>query len=233
MCAGLAVLFGSQTVWAESLYEFYMNTPKETLQTETRQMSSDLKMKFTERGIVAKRQQILFSGYLSNLEKAVTYAAKIAPYSQYEEDLKYARDNEVFKVLAEEDVKRKTDSATEARELKDRKKYAAKKIDQMEKNVEEDIDIYSAMIKVALDDCEDVFYSDLDSENFFTNENFINRINDFFASDAYVLYLERQKNFASRWPGLETRLRRQIELWGQAEVDAQQAIIDPAIVQAL
>lgn len=234
VCAILVGLVSSQSVWAESLYEFYMNTPKETLQSETRQMSSDLKMKFTERGIVAKRQEILFSGYLANLEKAVGYAAKIAPYSQYEEDLEYARDHEVFKVLgADVDTVRKRTEAEKAQELRDRKKYAGKKVDQMEKNVLEDIDIYSSMIKLALDDCEDLLYSDLDSKNFFSNDNFADRLNDFFASDTYVLYLERQQEFASRWPGMETRLRRQVELWGQVEVDGNQSILDPAIVQAL
>ena len=233
VCAGLAVLFAGQTVLAESLYEFYMNTPTETLQAETQQMSRDLKMKFTEQGIVAKRQEIIFSGYLSNLEKAVVYASKIAPYSQYEEDLKYARDNEVFKVLKDDEFRAVSGDAAVAKDLRDRKKYAGKKVDQMEKNVEEDIDIYSAMIKMALDDCEDVLYSDLDSKNFFTNENFKDRVNDFFGSDAYGLYLERQKNFTLRWPGLETRLRRQVELWGQVEVDGGQPIVDPDIVQAL
>lgn len=233
MCGGLALLFSSQNVMAESLYEFYLNTPKATLQSETRQMSSDLKMKFTERGIVAKRQEILFAGYLSNLEKAVAYASKIAPYSQYEEDLKYARDHEVFKMLHEDDLSEKSGEAEEARELRDRKKYAGKKVDQMEKNVLEDIDIYSSMITIALDDCEDVFYSDLDNKNFFTNENFADRIQDFFASDVYIEYLERHKDFASRWPGMETRLRRQVELWGQVEVNGEQPIIDPEIVQAL
>jgi len=218
---------------AESLYEFYMNTPRETLQTETRQMSQDLKMKFTERGIVAKRQEILFSGYMSNLEKAVSYAAKIAPYSQYEEDLQYARDHEVFKVLSGDDSQREISDAEAAQELRNRKKYAGKKVDQMEKNVEEDIDIYSSMIKLALDDCEDVFYSDLDSKGFFSNQNFKDRVNDFFASDGYGLYLERQQDFATRWPGMETRLRRQVELWGQGPVDGAQAILDPAIIQAL
>ena len=232
-CSGLAVLLLSQSVMAESLYEFYMNTPRETLQTETRQMSSDLKMKFTERGIVAKRQEILFSGYLSNIEKAVAYASKIAPYNQYEEDLKYARDHEVFKMLHEDDKSDVSNDAEALKELRDRKKYAGKKVDQMEKNVMEDIDIYSSMIKIALDDCEDVVFSDLDNKNFFTNENFGDRIQDFFASDVYVQYLERQKNFANRWPGMETRLQRQIELWGQVKVDGGQPILDPEIVRAL
>jgi hypothetical protein len=234
LCGGIAVLLSGQSAMAESLYEFYMNTPRETLQTETRQMSQDLKMKFTERGIVAKRQEILFSGYLSNLEKAVSYAAKIAPYSQYEEDLEYARDHELFKTLSGgEETRQQQTEAEAAQELRDRKKYAGKKVDQMEKNVTEDIDIYSSMIKVALDDCEDVFYSDLDSKDFFSNDNFSDRINDFFASDTFALYLERQKDFASRWPGMETRLRRQIELWGKAPVDGGQTILDPAIIQAL
>lgn len=234
LCGGIAVLLSSQSVMAESLYEFYMNTPRETLQTETRQMSQDLKMKFTERGIVAKRQEILFSGYLSNLEKAVSYAAKIAPYSQYEEDLEYARDHELFKMLSGgEETRQKQTDAEVAQDLRDRKKYAGKKVDQMEKNVTEDIDIYSSMIKLALDDCEDVFYSDLDSKDFFSNDNFSDRINDFFASDTYALYVERQKDFASRWPGMETRLRRQVELWGKAPVDGGQTILDPAIIQAL
>lgn len=234
VCGSMGVLLAGQTVVAGSLYEFYMNTPKETLQTETREMSRDLKMKFTERSIVAKRQEILFSGYLSNLEKAVAYAAKIAPYSQYEEDLKYARDHEVFNMLHGDDIAGAISEKTEAgQELRERKKYAGKKVDQMEKNVLEDIDIYSSMIKIALDDCEDVLFSDLDNKNFFNNENYSDRLNDFFASDVYQEYLARRANFGQRWPGMESRLQRQIELWGQVQVDGSQAIVDPSIVQAL
>jgi hypothetical protein len=191
---------------AESLYEYYTTATQETLRTETHSMGRQLAKVFDENAVARRQQQIDFSEYVSNLKKAVLYAGKLATYSEYEKDLRFARDNEIFKGLPEDNA-----SVPAMASDDDQKQFAQKKYTRMTKNVQEEIDTYQDLIQVALDACEMLAGNDL--SGMLENLEFRDKLNEYQHSKDFQQFVGKRPQLARKWPDLEQRLARQLDLW--------------------
>ena len=211
---------------AESLYEFYTNSTKESLNTETQEMGKKLKNVFNERSINSEQRKIDFSQYYSSLQKLIVYASKLATYSNYETDLRFAKDKEIFKGLPED-----TDKKMDQNLKPDIKDFASKKYTRMKTNVEDEIQTYEDLILLALDSCESLAGNDL--SGFTRDESNREKILDFMRSDMYMDYVKKQPRFAQRWSNLNSRLSYQFSLWEETPLSPDSPIIDPAVTGAI
>jgi hypothetical protein len=211
---------------AQSLYEQYLNTPKETLESETDEMGKNLKQVFNEGGIERQQQKIDFADYFSNFKKLVLYGAKLANYAEYEENLTFAKDKEIFKGLPE------AEGETNTQGTYDQKAFVNEKYEKMKGNITEEIDTYVDLIKISLDACEIMSRNDLSGfmENA-NNQRSIRRYLD--ESEAYHAFAERQERLNKGWPNLARRISDQVRLWQEAQPSPEDPIIDPAITEAI
>ncbi len=226
MAVTLIISLLSGYAQAESLYEFYTNASKESLDTETKEMGEKLKNVFNERSINSEQRKIDFSQYYSSLQKLVVYASKLATYSDYETDLRFAKDKEIFKGLPEN-----TGNNVEQDLKPDLKDYASKKYDKMKTNVEDEIQTYEDLILLSLDSCESLAGNDL--SGFTRDESSREKILDFMRSDMYMDFAKKQPRFAERWNNLNSRLSYQFSLWEETPLSPDSPIIDPAVTGAL
>ena len=176
---------------AESLYEYYTAATEETLRSETKDMGGRLAKVFNEDSVARRQQQIDFSEYVSNLRKAVLFAGKLATYSEYEKDLQFARDKEIFKGLPDNQTPRPAgDPAL------DKKQYAEKKYQSMSRNVQEEIETYRDLIQIALDACEMLTGNDL--SGMLENAALGEKIKAFKDSDVFSRYMAQRPLFLQK-----------------------------------
>ena len=224
--AGTLILLAGQWAWAGSLYEYYTGASTETLKAESQKMGKQLSSTFTQKGISARQQKIDFADYYANLKKMVLYAGKLATYSEYGKDLRFARDNEVFKGLPKE-----TGTASKSGQQSDRKDFVNMKYGEMKKNVEEEIETYVDLIKLSLDACETLTHNDL--SGFAENKKHLDRIMKFKRSKGFRNYDEKRERLAVKWPGLAARITNQLSLWGLKPLSPDDPLINPKIAGAL
>ena len=224
--AGALTLLIGQWAWGGSLYEYYTGASTQTLKTETRQMGKQLSAAFSQQGISARQQKIDFADYYANLKKLVLYAGKLANYSEYGKDLRFARDNEVFKGLPKE-----TGVTSKKNQQLDRKDFVNRKYGEMKKNVEEEIDTYVDLIRLSLDACETLTQNDL--SGFTENQRNLDRIMKFKRSKGYRQYQEKNQRLAVKWPQLSARISNQLSLWGPKPTSPDDPLISPKIAGAL
>lgn len=137
--------------FGESLFKSYTDKTAEDLKTETRAMSDKIRVKFSQADVEHAQQKIDFHDYASNLKKLIIFGSRLASYADYEADLKFARDNELFKGLP--------DKEKEAPENKAR--FVREKYEKMQHNVKDEIDAYKDLILMSLDSCEMLAANDL------------------------------------------------------------------------
>ena len=224
--AGLVVLIGSHGASAGSLYEYYTSTEKETLKKETGDMGRELRASFKQGSVAKQQQKIDFAEYFSNLKKTVLFSTRLATYSEYETDLKFARDKEVFKGLPEEG----TGSGKKAH-VADRKDFVRNKFSRMKKNVEEEIETYDDLIRLSLDACETITKNDL--SGILDNPAFRGKVNHFTEGEAFKEYRAKQGRFKQRWTEISKRISAQFALWQPSPASPDDPIINPRIIGAI
>jgi hypothetical protein len=224
--AWLAALVTSQWATAGSLYEYYTTAPVTTLQSETKEMGQQLSRAFVQNGIHARQQRIDFAEYYTNVRKLVLYATRLSAYSEYEKDLVFARDNEVFKGLPDESTSRGEIGAQF-----DRKDFVKKKYTKMKKNVEEEIETYVDLIHLSLDACETLMRNDL--SGFGENNHYRERITDFKQGKEFREYVAKRNRLTGMWGSLEARISHQFALWDPKPVSPDDPLINRTITEAI
>lgn len=224
--AGILLMGVSISAAGDSTFEFYAKTSSETLSTETGDMGSKLRKVFSQHAINTQQQKIDFAEYFSHLKKTVLYATKLATYSEYENDLRFAKDKEIFKGLPEE-----ASSARKKGPPVDRKEFVRNKYDSMKKNIGEEIETYDDLILLSLDTCETLIENDLsgildDSAN-------QEKIAAYIRSESYKKYMAKKKRFRQGWPALGNRISSQLAMWGPKPPSMEDPILDPRIVGAI
>lgn len=224
--AGVLIILSGQWAAAGSLYEYYTSAPTKTLKTETREMGKELSAVFSHKGISSRQQKIDFADYYSNLKKLVIYSSKLATYSEYGKDLRFARDNEVFKGLPTETSVTKIPGPQ-----MNRKDFVNKKYGEMKKNVEEEIETYVDLIKLSLDACETLTQNDL--SGFAESKKYQTRVVSFKRSKDFRGYLEKRGRLAERWPSLAVRISDQLSLWDPKPASPDDPLINVKIAGAI
>ena len=224
--AGVLIILSGQWAAAGSLYEYYTSAATETLKTETREMGKELSAVFSQKGISSRQQKIDFADYYSNLKKLVLYSSKLATYSEYGKDLRFARDNEVFKGLPTE-----TKAPGKNEPQLDRKDFVNRKYGEMKKNVEEEIETYVDLIKLSLDACETLTQNDL--SGFAESKKHRARVVSFKRGKEFRYYLEKRGRLAERWPTLAARISNQLSLWDPRPASPDDPLINVKIAGAI
>jgi hypothetical protein len=227
----LLVIFGisflkTEAVRAESMYEYYADASVAELDKETQTMGQELKKTFSQNNIHRNQQKIDFATYFTNLKKAVLYGSKLSTYSQYQEDLNFGRDNEVFKGLPDEPRNQASD-----KELRARKEYVAQKYDRTKINVEEEIDIYIDLLTLSLDVCESMSVNDL--SGFVDLEENREQIVKWLHSEQYENYQKTVVNLTQTWPAIEKRIGAQCTVWQGRPQSPDAPIISARLVGSL
>jgi hypothetical protein len=227
LAAGLMVLCMGQPVAADSLYEYYTSASHGELKTETREMGKQLSGVFNQKEISARQRQIDFGEYYANLRKLVFFSAKLTTYSEYETDLQFAKDNEVFKGLPEEPH----DSSNEDR-YQDRKDFVEKKYVRMKINIQEEIDTYLDLIQISLDACETLSANDL--SGFIDDPECRNKMQHFIEGKEFKSYYrDNHSRLTQRWPELADRISLQLALWQPRPLSPDDPLLDPKITGAI
>lgn len=221
----LIILVTANYAVGESLFDFYTNATTDKLSAETSAMGKNLRTVFSQGSVNTQQQKIDFAEYLSSLKKSTLFATRLAVYSEYETDLRFARDNEVFKGLPENIPARNIGPPL------DRKDFVENKYGRLKKNIEEEIEIYNDLILLSLDTCETLTINDL--SDILENEDHRDKVNEFMQGEAYREYQTRRAGFSERWPQLETRISAQFAAWQAKPLSADDPIIDPNIVGAI
>lgn len=224
--AGALSLLTSQWAAADSLYEYYTSAPTETLKAETGEMGSRLSATFDQDGITSRQQRIDFAEYYAGLKKMVLYADKLSTYSEYGRDLRFARDNEVFKGLPAE-----TSAQGKNVQQLHRKDFVNKKFGDMKRNVEEEIETYVDLITISLDVCETLTQNDL--SGFTENRNFQGRMATFKRGKEYQDFLSKRARLSERWPELAGRISIQVSLWEETSGSPDEPLINTKIAGAI
>jgi len=224
--AGIVAATAGSAGAAGSQFEFYTNTSKEDLKVETEEMGQTIKGLFRQASVAKQQQKIDFAEYFSNLKKTVLFATKLANYSEYETDLRFARDNEIFKDLPEERERSATPGSGVGR-----KDFVRNKYERMKKNTEEEIETYDDLIRLCLDACETIVDNDL--SGILSVPAFQSKIDRFTESADYRAYLHNRKGFGKRWPMLENRLSAQFSRWRPERPSPDDPILNPQLIGAL
>lgn len=224
--AGILLTGANISAAGDSTFEFYAKTSSETLRTETGEMGTKLRKVFSQQAIKTQQQKIDFAEYFSHLKKTVLYATKLATYSEYENDLRFAKDKEIFKGLPEESGNtRKNDPPV------DRKEFVSNKYDRMKKNIGEEIETYDDLILLSLDTCETLIENDL--SGVLDDSGNQGKIAAYIRSETYRKYIAKKKQFRQGWPALENRISAQLVMWGPKPPSMEDPILDPRIVGAI
>lgn len=223
---GLIMVFSGQSVAADSLYEEYTNATQANLESETRKMGRELGNIFSQDSIASRQRQIDFAEYYANLKKLVLYATKLSTYSEYEKDLRFAADKEIFKGLPEE-VKAPEKNTAPV----NRKEFVRGKYDLMKRNVEDEIDTYVDLIQLSLDACEALSENDL--SDFLGDQKNHSRVEQFIKSEEFRDFQVKRGRFVLRWKMLDDRISKQLALWEPRPPNMDDPIIDPKITGAI
>jgi len=222
VCTVLFCLLLSSNGFSNSLYKAYTDKSRQDLIQETQEMSEQIKDQFDQDSMERAQQKIDAYDYFSNLKKMILYGSKLSTYSEYETDLNFAKDNELFRGLPE-----KEEDSPEFT-----KRFVNEKYDKMMVNVRDEIETYQDLIYISLDSCELLSSNDL--SGFVESTVFRRRMQAYFDSSRdFQLYQEKQDRLAKKWPEIESRINRQIMLWKESGNAPDDPIIDPMITKAL
>ncbi|MEA3465664.1 MAG: hypothetical protein U9R29_06620 [Thermodesulfobacteriota bacterium] len=211
---------------AESLFEQYTTKNAADLKEETCEMGQQLKSYFNADNISSRQRQIDFSEYRSNFKKTLLYGTRLSTYSEYERDLEFARDKEIFKGLPQD-----VEAAQGVDANQQRQDFMAKKYQRMQQNVEGEISTYSDLLLIALETCESTTRQDISGIQ--DDAEFIDEMRDLLRSDEARHFQKRQTTLAQRWPTLNQRITAQMTLWQTPAIKPNAPIIDPQIIEAL
>ncbi len=226
LAVAVVAILAVPSAMAESLYEQYTNKPIETLDSETAEMGKNLKKVFNENSVEQYQRKIDFADYYSNFKKLVLYGAKLANYNDFEENLTFAKDKEIFKGLA---VDKAGNSDKNGRQ---KKSFVNEKYEKMKVNIGDEIDTYLDLITISLDACEIMEKNDLSGfiESSRSQETIRRYLDE---SDAYKKFSERYERLNKGWPDIAGRISRQVSIWEPAAASGSDPIIDREIAEAI
>ena len=224
--SGLLLATANLAAAGNSLFEYYTKTTPETLKAETGEMGAKLKTAFSQNSIKSKQEKIDFSEYFSNLKKSVLYASKLATYSEYVTDLRFARDKEIFKGLPDEEK-----TYGKSTPPLDRKEFVTNKYGKMKKNVEEEIETYNDLILFSLDTCETLTENDL--SGILQDPYNHGKVRNYIRGDEYRSYEAKKERLNQTWPELLGRISAQFAVWEPRPASPHDPIIDPKIIGAI
>jgi len=206
-----------------SLLEYYNTADKETLSKETNEMAENLKSVFSSKEIEATEAELDFSRYITNFKNLIRYMSKLAGYADYEENIKFGRDREIYKVLPEEDNLEE-----------DRKLVIDEKYDRLEMITKEEILTYQDTVESSFDACE--IYTDtlFWGDKLFQNPKFKETMDDYFRDEMFQTYEKEEKPILEKsHPEYVNRISRLVSLWKEPPPKPNSPIIDPDIVEKL
>ena len=220
VCMILLVVTNS---FGQSLFKDYTEKSQQDLIEETDKMSAQIVTKFNQQSMEITQKKIYFYDYFSNLKKLVLYGAKLATYAEYEQDLKFAKQNELFKGLPEKEIK--GDNANRSR-------FANEKYKMMRTNIKDEIDTYKDLIQSSLDSCEHLSLYDLTESSMPEKDK--DRIQYYFeTSETFKNYLEKRGGLEKTWPLIGAGIKRQVNMWQEKGLDPKDPIIDIKITEAI
>lgn len=223
IAVALLVLLNAVDGFSQSLFKDYTTTSRQDLMADTEQMSELIVEKFDRASIESNQQKIHFYEYFSNLKKLVLYSSKLATYAQYEDDLRFARENELFKGLPDKAAEEKKEQRT---------RFVSEKYKMMKTNIKDEIDTYIDLIQISLDACEHLAAYDLTPDAM--GQRNLERIRYYFeTSDQFKAYLEKRDRLADTWPEIEAGISRQLRLWQEKGLAPDDPIIDLNITEAV
>jgi hypothetical protein len=218
----LFTLLVSANCFSDSLFKEYTEKSRQELMDETQAMSKEIKNKFNQKSMETAQQKIDYYDYFSSLKKLLLYSGKLSTYAEYDQDLKFAKDNELFKGLPE-DQEEKAEFT---------QRFVNEKYKKMQENVKDEIQTYEDLILISLDSCELLSANDL--SGFVASRGPRQRIQLYLEnSKDYQLYLGKKERLAKTWPMLESRIKQQISLWHEKGLDPEDPIIDRKITEAI
>ena len=225
-CAAIAFIAGdafSQEQEGKSLLEYYNSADKETLNRETKEMSKKLKDVFNKGEIEKTENDLEFSRYFSSFKNIIIYGSKLAGYSGFEENIRFGRDQEIYRSLP---------SAGDAG--KNKKGLIKKKYDRLESIAEEEVQTYRDMMETAFDSCE--IYSDslFWGDRFFNEPRFKETMEDYFAGDVYRKYQEEKKPVLEKsCPEYVKRIDVLASHWDDTTYNPEAPIVDSQVIERL
>jgi hypothetical protein len=208
--------------YGQSLYLSYVEKSEEDLKQETKEMSKDIRNRFSISSVEKAQQKIDVYDYFSHFKKMLMYGGKLGTYADYETDLAFARDNELFKGLPETPDPGETVKTD----------FVADKYERMTTDVENEIDTYTDLVLVSLDACELLAvtsFMGIDQSDLLRHKirAFLN------TGQVYEVFAEKQAAFARTWPGLSARITAQLQMWEIQGSGPDDPIIDPKITEAI
>lgn len=209
--------------WGGSLIEYYNATDQTTLQKDTEKMTKKLKVMFDPKDIAQKQKAIDFSNFFSNFRNLILYASKLASYHDYQENIRFGREREIYKGLPLEG------------EMKEGKKAAInKKYDRLEDISKEEIETYKDMMETSFDICEIYTQRIFFGDNFFKNKEFKGCMEEYFAGKDFQDYRNKLDTFLKKAsPEYVDSINRLVLLWVEPPPSPNDHIIDPGLVNAL
>ncbi len=224
---GLGLILAGQVRGEDdSLYAQYTRASVDTLKSETREMGRKLGDMFDPKSVSSCQLDIDFAEYCANLKKALFYAAKLANYSDYEQDLGFARDKEIFKGLPDEG-----EVASTGNPPLDRKDFVGRKYERMTENIQEEMETYLDLIRMSLDACEMLAENDL--SGFLADETCRRSMERLKAEDLFAEYRKKEGRLSHRYPAIASQISGQIALWDPRAPSPDEPLIDPRITEAL
>ncbi len=223
-------LFWWNPLWGEEvkrtpLLEYYNTTDKETLVKETAEMSGKLKSLFNSEEIEATEAELDFSRYFTNFKNLIRYVSKLAGYTDYEENIQFGRDREIYQILPEEG------------ELEeDKKSVIAEKYNRLEAIANEEILVYQDMIETSFDACE--IYTDtlFWGDKIFKKPKFKETMENYFRDEMFQTYEREKKPLLEEsedYRQYANRIDRLVSLWKEPPPDPTSPIINPDVVERL
>lgn len=218
-----AFLALSAPCFGAGLVEFYTTADKAQLEAETARMGESLRTMFSQGDVDSKLRDIDFAEYYANMQKLVFYGAKLANYCDYEAELTFARDKEIFKGLP----KHKQEPGAKE-EVKAAKEFAGAKYEGMSANIKDEIATYTDLIHQALDACQSVAENDL--TGIMEHAPYRRRIERMMQGRKFSEFKEARPRLSSRWPKIAGAIDQQFAIWQPPTPDADSPIIAPDLL---
>ncbi len=203
-----------------TLLEYYNTANQETLDSDTERIADNLKDAFNKKEIIRTENDLQFSRYYISFKNLILYANKLAGYTDYEENIKFGRDNELYRQLP-----------VEGKLPKDKKMLISEKYNRLEQITVEEIDTYKEMMEISFNACE--FYTENDF-NFFGNHRYKEVMENFLQAERYQLFEQEKRALLEKDNGAYVkRIDRLIASWRQVPPTPDSPIIDPEIIRNL
>ncbi len=208
---------------AQSLFKDYTTKSRQNLMADTEKMSRQIVEKFDRASIERNQQKIYFYEYFSNLKKMVLYSSKLATYAEYKDDLKFAKENELFRGLPEKAGEKNKEKRT---------RFITEKYKMMKSNIKDEIDTYVDLIQISLDACEHLSAYNMSPQTMGGRN--MTRVRSYFETSAYFkAFIKKRDRLARAWPGIEAGIAKQISLWQKRGLGPEDPVIDQKITEAV